>query len=276
MPVRRPEPETDPRSLEVNLDFPREWIEFADPADSEHIIRADLTWLLSKWQCVFGNGCHGIIAGHAEDGCCSHGAFFTDADDRNRIRRAAKRLTPETWQHFRAGFKNYTEVDSADGETQSRRTATVDGACVFLNRSGFPGGEGCALHGQALRDGVHPLEYKPDVCWQLPVRREQDWVNRPDGTKVLVSSLGEYDRRGWGEGGHDLDWWCTSSPEAHVAREPLYRTYEAELIALIGRKAYDRLVELCAARERRGLIARHPASPPDGQLTLQPAPGSNS
>ncbi|MFY1696189.1 hypothetical protein [Solwaraspora sp. WMMA2101] len=253
----------DPRSREVGLDFAREWIEFTDPADATHLVRADLTWLLSRWTCVFGQSCHGIIAGRAADGCCSHGAFFTDADDENRVKAAAKRLTPQTWQHHRRGFKNYTELDTVDGENPARRTATrsADGPCVFLNDADFPGGGGCALHAQALRDGVHPLEYKPDVCWQLPVRRDQEWTKRPDGSKVLVSTLTEFDRRGWGAGGHDLDWWCTSSPEAHVGAEPMYRSYEPELTALIGKAAYARLAELCAARARRGLVAAHPATP---------------
>ena len=261
----------DPRSREVPLDFPREWIEFTDPADPEHLIRADLTWLLSRWTCVFGKACHGIIAGRAADGCCSHGAFFTDSDDEKRVRTAVKRLSPQTWQHFRRGFKNYTELDSVDGETPARRTATQsdDGPCVFLNDADFPGGGGCALHAQALRDGVHPLEYKPDVCWQLPVRRDQDWVKRPDGTKVLVSTLAEFDRRGWGAGGHDLDWWCTSSPEAHVGTEAMYLSYSPELTALVGKAAYTRLAELCGERARRGLVAPHPASP-----ERQPAPGA--
>ena len=251
----------DPRSREVPLDFPREWIEFPDPADPEHLIRADLTWLLSRWSCVFGRTCHGIIAGRSADGCCSHGAFFTDADDEKRVRGAVKRLTPRTWQHYRRGFKNYTEMDSVDGEAPARRTATrgEDGPCVFLNDPDFPGGGGCALHAQALRDGVHPLEYKPDVCWQLPIRRDQDWVTRPDGTKVLVSTLGEFDRRGWGAGGHDLDWWCTSSTDAHVGTEPMYVSYGPELTALIGAPAYARLAELCAARSRQGMVAPHPA-----------------
>ncbi|MEV4760720.1 hypothetical protein AB0J86_37235 [Micromonospora sp. NPDC049559] len=253
----------DPRSREVGLDFPREWIEFLDPADSDHLIRADLTWLLSRWTCVFGKACHGIVAGRAGDGCCSHGAFFTDSDDEKRVRAAAKRLTPETWQHYRRGFKNYTEMDTIDGKNPARRTATrsENAPCVFLNDPDFPGGGGCALHAQALRDGVHPLEYKPDVCWQLPIRRDQDWSKRPDGTKVLVSTLSEFDRRGWGAGGHDLDWWCTSSPEAHVGQEPMYLSYEPELTALVGKAAYARLAELCAERARQGLVAPHPASP---------------
>jgi hypothetical protein len=249
-----------PRDLEVGLDFPREWVEFLDPADSEHMIRADLTWLLSKWSCVYGNGCHGIIEGRAVEGCCSHGAFFTDEDDQKRVRAAVKRLTPQTWQHYRKGFKNWTETDELHDSEPALRTATQeDGPCVFQNDPDFPGGGGCALHAQALRDGVHPLEYKPDVCWQLPIRRDQKNVKRPDGTKVLQTSLGEFDRRGWGEGGHELDWWCTSSPEARVDKTPVYVSYAPELIALIGRPAYDELARLCAARARKGLVAPHPA-----------------
>jgi hypothetical protein len=250
------------RAREVPLDFPREWIEFTDPADDQHVVRADLTWLLSRWTCVFGSACHGIVAGRPQDGCCSHGAFFTDADDETRTRNAAAKLTPETWQHYRRGFKNYTEMDTVDGEKPARRTATQskDGPCVFLNDADFVGGGGCALHAQALRDGVHPLTYKPDVCWQLPVRREQDWTKRPDGTKYLLSTLTEFDRRGWGPGGHDLDWWCTSSPDAHVGTDAMYVTYAPELIALIGQEAYDELARLCAVRLRSKLVAPHPAT----------------
>jgi hypothetical protein len=251
----------DPRSREVGLDFPREWVEFVDPADSEHLIRADLTWLLSRWSCIFARGCHGILVGRSAEGCCSHGAFFTDSADEKRVRAATRRLTPQTWQHYRRGFKQYTEMDTIDGSTPARRTATrPDGPCVFLNDADFPGGGGCALHAQALRDAVHPLEYKPDVCWQLPIRRDQDWIKRQDGSKMLLSVLTEFDRRAWGEGGHDLHWWCTSSTEAHVGSEPLYLAYEPELTALIGVAAYVRLAEMCAARGEKGMIAEHPAS----------------
>jgi len=255
-------PAAGARAAEVDLDFPREWIEFLDPDDEKHLVRADLTWLLSRWTCVFGSACHGIVAGRAQDGCCSHGAFFTDADDENRVKSAAAKLTPETWQHYRKGFKNYTEMDTIDGAKPARRTAiqSEDGPCVFLNVASFAGGGGCALHAQALRDGVHPLQYKPDVCWQLPVRREQDWIKRPDGTKLLQSTLTEFDRRGWGPGGHDLDWWCTSSPDAHVGSDPMYVSYAPELTALIGKGAYERLAELCDARIKSGLIAVHPAT----------------
>jgi hypothetical protein len=244
---------------EVGLDFAREWLEFADPADPEHQIRADLTWLCSSWSCIFGRGCHGIIPGRADDGCCSHGAFFSDTADAKRVRAAAEQLTPDIWQYYGIDKKLYVR-DSVGEDHNRRRTRTVDGACVFLNRPGFAGGAGCALHLLALKTGQHPVRTKPDVCWQLPIRREQEWVERTDKTKVLVSTITEFDRRSWGEGGHDLEWWCTSSPEAHGGGERLYVSYAAELTALIGEKAYGELARLCALRLERGaLVAPHPA-----------------
>jgi hypothetical protein len=257
----------------VSLDFPREWVEFVDPANSEHHIRADLTWLCSRWTCIFGRGCHGVIEGRDADGCCSHGAFFSDADDVKRVKKYAKQLTPETWQYHKLGRKKgITEKDSVGEDENRLRTRTVDGACLFLNRPGFPGGEGCSLHALALREGLHPLDTKPEVCWQLPVRREQEWVTRPDETKILVSTVTEFDRRGWGEGGHDLHWWCTSSPEAHIGGEALYLSYGPEITALIGQAAYAELVRVCEKRLAQGLVAEHPATVAANQAAAR-APG---
>jgi hypothetical protein len=253
---------------ETSLDFPREWIEFPDPADPAHEIRADLTWLCSRWTCIFGRGCHGTIAGQASTGCCNHGAYLCDRDDEKRVRSFVKQLTPADWQYYDEGHretgKGKTKLDwteRGEGEDEKRRkTRVVDGACIFANREDFASGIGCALHVLAMRLGLNPLETKPDVCWQLPVRREQTWVKRPDGTQVLRSTIAEFDRRGWGEGGHDLDWYCTSSPEAHVGGEPMYVSYGPELIALIGQKAYDELAAICAKRLELGLVAVHPAT----------------
>ena len=278
------QPEPPP---EVGLDFSREWVEFADPADPDHRVRADLTWLASAWTCIFGRGCAGVVEGRPDDGCCSHGAFFTDADDLARVGTNVELLTDEDWQLAPVGRASWTEEDTASDEpasdgpgsdgpapdeqdaVRSLRTRVVDGACVFLNRPGFPGGQGCALHRMALRTGVHPLTTKPDVCWQLPVRREQEHVDRPDGTRVLVTTVGEFDRRGWGPGGHDLHWWCTGAPVAHVSPEPLVETYAAELTELLGAPAYAELRRLTELRLDRGLIAPHPASPEPVLIQLQ-------
>ena len=240
---------------EAPLDFPREWFTFIDPADDEHEIRCDLTWLLSSWTCIYGAGCHGIYKERPHDGCCSHGAHFSDKDDEKRVRAMAKELTKEDWQHRKSG-KEGGIIEVEDGR---KKTRVVDDACIFLNRPGFAGGQGCALHAMALRTGRHPLETKPDVCWQLPIFRSSEWEERLDDTQVLVTTITEFNRRGWGEGGHDLSWWCSQSSEAHVGRTLLYESYADELTAMIGAPAYAVLKAHCDTR-RKTLVARHPAS----------------
>jgi len=239
-----------------DLDFAREWFTFFNPDDADEMFRCDVTWLMSRWTCIFGSGCHGILRTRPDDGCCSHGAFFSDKDDQRRVRAMTKELSDDDWQLRAEGRKNGT-TEEDDGRI---RTRVFDGACIFLNRPGFAGGAGCALHRMAWRTGRHPLETKPDVCWQLPILRSQEWEERLDETKVLVTTITEFDRRGWGEGGHDLDWYCTETSEAHVGRELLYESYAAELAALMGDAAYGVLKEHCDARRAAGLVAVHPAS----------------
>ena len=155
--------------------------------------------------------------------------------------------------------KDWVDKDE-DGERKTR-SLEVDGqrGCVFHNRTDFPTGAGCALHGLALQQGRNPLETKPDVCWQLPIRRLYREVERQDGSTYTEVTVTEYDRRGWGAGGHDLDWYCSGNTEAHVAVEPVYVTNEPELVALMGRPAYDELVRHCEAHLRsRSALASAP------------------
>lgn len=253
---------------EVPLDFPRAFVEFVNPDDADEVLRCDLTWLTSSYTCIFGSGCKGIYADSPDTGCCTLGAHFADEDDEVRVAGFVAQLTPELWQLHPGGKvkkKHWVEVDEDD----ERKTLAVevDGqrGCVFANRPGFAGGQGCALHALALAQGRNPLETKPDVCWQLPIRRTFRTVERQDGTSYTETSIGEYDRRGWGPGGHDLDWYCSGNTEAHVAVEPLYVTNEPELVALMGRAAYDELVRHCEAHVRsRSALALHPADRPLG------------
>jgi hypothetical protein len=270
-------------SQEIALDTARAWLEFPDPTGSvtlvggdgsdapDQVFRCDLTWLTSSWTCIFGRGCRGIYADRPDDGCCTLGAHFSDADDEERVAAAVARLTPRMWQLHDAGRSadGWTETD----EDGARKTRVVDGACVFHNRPGFvPGafaeGAGCALHVLALDEGRDHLETKPDVCWQLPVRRSYATIERPDGTSYLQVTIAEYDRRGWGAGGHDLDWYCTGNTAAHVGAEPVFRGLRAELVELIGEAAYDVLAVHCeqflAARRSLPLTV-HPATAQAGR-----------
>jgi hypothetical protein len=246
---------------ETDLVIPRAFVEFPDPADDSQIFRCDLTWLTSQYMCIFGQGCPGIYSERPDDGCCTLGAHFADKEDEKRVRSFVKQLDPDTWEFHDVGTakKNAWIETDEDGD---RKTAVHEGGCVFLNRPGFAGGEGCALHGLALRQGRNPLETKPDVCWQLPLRRTYREVELNDGTEYTEVSIGEYDRRHWGPGGHDFDWYCTGNPEAHVAPDPLYITSAPELIELMGRPAYDALVDHCEAHlASRSRLAIHPADP---------------
>ena len=246
---------------ETDLVIPRAFVEFLDPADDAQMFKCDLTWLTSRWMCIFGQGCAGIYAGRPDDGCCTLGAHFSDEDDEKRVRGYVKQLDPEHWQFHKAGTARRSSWVDTD-EDGDRKTAVHEGACIFLNRPGFAGGEGCALHGLALRLGRHPLDTKPDVCWQLPIRRTFRDVELPDGTAYTEVTIGEYDRRGWGPGGHDLDWYCSGNTEAHVAQQPVYVSNAAELVELMGQAAYDELVEHCEAHlASRSALALHPADP---------------
>ena len=93
---------------------------------------------------------------------------------------------------------------------------------------------------------MHFVETKPDVCWQLPIRRTYRDVERPDGTSYLEVSIGEYDRRGWGPGGHDLDWYCSGNTEAHVGRDRS-TSQRRRAGRAHGPGGYDALVDHCEA-----------------------------
>lgn len=222
----------------------RVWVEFDDPADPDERYRCDLTWLTSSYSCIFGTGCRGVDADRPDDGCCTLGAHFTDADDVARVEAVVDGLGPEHWQFHDVGRGPAGWTGTDDGDTTTR---VHDGACILLNRAGFAAGAGCVLHQQAVRDGAWPHTYKPDVCWQLPLRRTYRRVEHPDGTSYLETTIGEYDAGSWGPGGHDFDWYCTDSPAAHAGGTPLYRSSAAELRELMGEPAYDELAARCEA-----------------------------
>jgi hypothetical protein len=233
-----------------------EWVSFDDP-DEDRTWVFDVTFLLSGWQCIFGHGCQGVLTGPApelEQGCCSYGAHFTDADDAERVKAAAKTLTEEQWQFFRNGRRGVVKTEP-DGTMVSR---LVDGACIFLNRPGFPGGAGCALHRAALERDEHPMELKPNVCWQLPLRRE----DTTEESGKITSTITQWDRKHWGDGGFEFHWWCTEAPEAFGAKKAVYRHMRAELTALVGPAIYALLADYLDARsggKGAGVPLPHPA-----------------
>jgi hypothetical protein len=230
-----------------------EWVSFEDPVELR-TWRFDVTFLLSKWQCLFGRGCQGVLTvptPERSEGCCSYGAHFVDEEDVERVRAAARELTPEQWQ-----WKERARHGGVVTRRRGKPTVTrqVEDACIFLNRPGFPGGAGCALHRAALDAGGRPMDWKPEVCWQLPLRRED---SEPDGGRV-VSTLRQWDRADWGPGGDEFAWWCTEAPEAFTAAEPVWRHMRDELAGLVGPDVMAMLGEFLTARESAGSVLPHP------------------
>jgi len=215
-----------------------EWISFADP-DFEQTWMIDATFLRSNWNCIYGKGCQGVLddpAPELHQGCCSHGAHLIDAKDLTAVKRNVKRLKREHWQNYDNGQDGKWLVKESDG---SDATATFKGACIFHNRPDFEGGVGCAFHLAALQVGERPIDWKPDVCWQVPIRLEQ---HEEDDSHIL-SIIREWKRRDWGEGGEDFHWWCTDDSSAFTGSRPVYKYLKDELIELCGENIYKVIVK---------------------------------
>jgi hypothetical protein len=232
-----------------------EWISFEDD-HTETTWVIDVTFLESNWTCIFGNGCQGVLTGPAEElvqGCCSYGAHFVDEADRRRVERAAKRLTPDQWQFHRQGQKGTTKLDRS-GEPVTR---LVKDACIFLNRPDFHRGPGCALHVMALDNSESFLPLKPEVCWQLPLRKEETVDDEGHHTVTIR----QWDRRHWGAGGEEFHWWCTESPDAFVGKSRVVDSLHEELVALVGREVYAKIKAHLDRRSKQPSSTRlpHPA-----------------
>jgi len=219
-----------------------EWISFDDP-DEHRTWVFDATFLRSNYTCIYGCGCKGILdqpTPELEQGCCSYGAHFVDAEDVATVDGFVARLGPEHMQFHADLLDNgYTMAGELgdDGEP-TVVSRLVDDACIFLNRPGFEGGVGCALHIAADAAGERPLDWKPQVCWQVPLRLEHS----EDESGHVTSRLREWKRRDWGEGGEDFSWWCTETPDAFVGGAPYYVSARDEIVELVGSHIYDLMV----------------------------------
>lgn len=227
-----------------------EWLSFEHDGDTYLF---DVTFLVSNWTCIFGRGCKGVLDEDAEDlqqGCCSHGAHLADAADRRRVLRTARRLDESQWQLRDRAAELGGPLERDDG---AHVTRTVDGACVFLNRPDFHRGPGCALHLAALDAGESVVDWKPEVCWQLPLRL----THHTDEVDHTTYTLREWKRRDWGDGGAEFHWWCTDAPDAFVGAVRVVDELRDEIVGLVGAEVYQRL--LGELEDRHTTWLPHPA-----------------
>lgn len=211
-----------------------------DPSITE-ISLGDTTWrfdrafLTSSWTCIWGRGCLGILPQPAPElghGCCSVGADIDGDEEARRISALAATLAPGQFEH-------HAEAAAGGVFRDPRRTGTrvVDGACIFLNRPGFRGDAGCALHVAALAWGESPVDWKPSVCWQLPIKVE--WERGDDGTEV--ATVRGWTRGDWGVEGDTMAWCCTEGTRAYVGDRPVIDSMAEELEAIVGSEVYVEL-----------------------------------
>lgn len=222
----------------------REWVSLSDADGSTW--HFDLTFLTSNYGCIYGRGCPGVLTEPApeyEHGCCTYGAHFVSEADRTSVESQIARLTADEWQFadeaVRMGGAVYTDDE---GETVTRM---VDDACIMLNRPGFTEGAGCALHQGAVARGERPMDWKPDVCWQVPLRYDA----HTEAGGHVNHVLREWKRRDWGEGGSEFAWWCTDDPLAFAEDRPVWKSMRSEIVELVGAEQYRRLVDYIMGRD---------------------------
>jgi hypothetical protein len=247
----------------------------AEPAmesidDGARVWRFDRSFLASNWTCIWGRGlgqgCLGIgpePAEHLGQGCCSLGAELDGLDEARTIAASAATLGPELFQHHDIAREGGVFADASGTATR-----VVDGACIFLNRPGFAGGAGCALHLAALAAAESPIDWKPSVCWQLPIKVE--WDPGPDGTDTEVATVRGWTRDDWGAEGATMAWCCTEGERAYVGDRPVIESLAEELAAIVGPTVY---IEL---RRRFDINTEPEAAGAPGSVGSPGSPGSVS
>jgi hypothetical protein len=229
----------------------REWVSVRDPDDDHLRYTFDVSFLLSDYTCVYGAGCQGIGADGPDPvlGCCLHGAYLNEDDDADAlVGLLDDELDPSTMQFHAVARRRGLLVEDEEGE---RHTRVHEGACILLNRAGFAGGEGCALHHLAERQGVHHMTHKPVVCWQVPLHRTVTEEVADDGGTLEVHTIEAYRRGHWGDGGAAFGWWCLDDDTAFVGNAPVYRSMETELREMVGDRVYALLAAHLDRRRRR-------------------------
>ena len=160
------------------------------------------------------------------------GAELADVDGAMTVSAYAATVPTELWQ-----FHERVDTDDVFSDATRADTKVVEGACIFLNPPGFAVGTGSALHLSALAAGESPTEWKPSVCWQLPIR--VDWAMQPDG--VEHATVRRWSRADWGDEGVTMAWCCTEEPDAYVGDRPVIESLADELVAIVGRDVYEEL-----------------------------------
>ena len=208
---------------------------FEEVDAGETLWRFDRDFLTSNWSCIWGKGCKGITETADETrghGCCSLGAELDGVDEARNLSAAAATIPDHLFQFHTEAIEGTVFADESYSATR-----VIDGACIFHNRNGFAGGEGCALHLAAEYFDESPVDWKPSVCWQLPIK--VDWEMREDN--VEVATVRRWSRADWGDHGTKMAWCCTEGTDAYVGNSSVLDSLSDELSEIVGTEVFLQL-----------------------------------
>lgn len=218
----------------------KRWIEFS--TDTENWL-IDLEFLLSNYKCDWGGSCKGTNPSRPDLGCCANGAYLTDTD---LVRMEEKVPLLTAWQHKTKNYieevteKNRFGINVKNGEL---KTALQDpknfvSGCVFANDGNYEGGGGCAFHVEAMKRGEDYHDWKPEICWQVPLA-----VDYAEDIDTNILHMFEWTK-------DDYPWFCSQDEVTWISDKPLYQSMAEDLkrlLDLYDPKAYDIVKEVCDA-----------------------------
>jgi len=251
---------------------PVEWLTFPAPDDPDRQYRVNVSFLLSNYECIFGQGCPGSLNKRpdADYGCCERGVTFIDEDDFAHVAEMVGQLTAEDCDNIDHIRDKGWFLSSRSGKPY--KTRKLGSLCIFGNRTGGAAGKsGCAFHHLAARQGKHHTETKPFICWSVPLNFSSEDPEEPGGLETTIVSAFTADA--WGgtdddeeaDGRGHMGWWCIDTPDAYRGARPVYLSMEHELRKGMGDAAYERMAELLDGIER-------PRFPMPGQLVNRRLP----
>ena len=180
-------------------------------------------------------------------------------------REVAEALTADEWQFAEARRKQgiYAKIgkdDDGDTEWQHpprRRRLHLPQPPRLRRRA-----RGARSTCTRCRPGEHHSEFKPEVCWQLPLRRIDD--EQDDGT--VISTLTEFGRDGLGRRRRGLRrGGAPRRPRRSRAPSPVYESLGVELRKMLGKQAVPagrRVPRRSPAASARSRPSRHPSEVP--------------
>ncbi len=160
------------------------------------------------------------------------GAHLDGEDEAMLVSAMAAMVPAERFQHH--------DVAAAAASSAMRRAPTPASSTAPASSStgpGFAGGAGCALHLAAIDAGESPMDWKPSVCWQLPIK--VDWEDGPGDNEV--ATVRRWQRRDWGEEGETMAWCCTEGDRAYVGDRAVIDSLADELTDIVGETVFVEL-----------------------------------